>query len=658
VSADPAGSLLERARDAADERRWPDAEDLLTQADRGATLEPDDLELLGRAAYLTGHPDVALGAWERVYGARMTAGDPRGAADAALHVCELHLDAGSLAALHRWLRRAEDLLSDLPESPAHGSYATLIGFASFLVGDADAALAWGRRAAEIGTNLGDAASRVVGRNVEGRALILQGLVEEGLAIIDETTIAAVSGELDPFSAAIVFCSSVCASQSIADLERAEEWTKEMERWCRRNEVGSFHGWCRVHGAEIRRLRGRLAEAESEALHALEEVRTYVRLERGWPLYEIGTIRMRLGDLAGAERAFLEANELGWEPQPGLALLRLAQGDVASAAAEIRDAVEHPSGVQSWERPPNTDIQMAPVFEAQVEIAIADGDLARARAAADELERIAGALGIDSFRASAAVSRARVRLAGGDATEAEAGFRTGADLWSKLGAPYENARARVGLATASRAMGSDERALLELAGARSTFERIGAKRDARTAAALAEEIRPSRKEAPREHRAFVFTDIVRSTDLVELIGDEAWGHLVRWHHATLGELIGEHHGEVVRTTGDGIFVTFGDPRDAIGCAVAIQRALREHRTEHGFSPRVRIGAHAAEATREGDDWSGVEVHAAARIGALAEADEILVSKETAEGAPFEVSEPRSVSLKGIARPLEVVSVSWR
>lgn len=157
---------------------------------------------------------------------------------------------------------------------------------------------------------------------------------------------------------------------------------------------------------------------------------------------------------------------------------------------------------------------------------------------------------------------------------------------------------------------------------------------------------------------MFTDIVRSTDLVELIGDDAWGHLVRWHHATLGELIGEHHGEVVRTTGDGIFVTFADPRDAIGCAVAIQRALREHRTEHGFSPRVRIGAHAAEATREGDDWSGVEVHAAARISALAEADEILVSKETAEGAPFEVSEPRSVPLKGIARPLKVVSVTWR
>jgi class 3 adenylate cyclase len=159
---------------------------------------------------------------------------------------------------------------------------------------------------------------------------------------------------------------------------------------------------------------------------------------------------------------------------------------------------------------------------------------------------------------------------------------------------------------------------------------------------------------------MFTDIVKSTNLVELIGDEAWGHLVRWHNETLASLVASHAGEVVRSTGDGFFVTFDTAAAGIECAVAIQGALDEHRRRHGFSPWVRIGLHQAHATKEGPDWSGVGVHAAARIGALAEAEEILVSKEMAEAArtAYRLSAPRSVSLKGISEPLDVVAVEWR
>ena len=201
--------------------------------------------------------------------------------------------------------------------------------------------------------------------------------------------------------------------------------------------------------------------------------------------------------------------------------------------------------------------------------------------------------------------------------------------------------------------------MELQAARSTFERMGAKLDARSAGRMADEIRPSDAQGARDLRIFMFTDIVKSTDLVELIGDDAWGHLVRWHDATLTSLVSEHRGEVVRTMGDGFFVTFESARNAVECAVEIQRALRDHRRDHGFSPRVRIGLHRAEATREGSDWSGLEVHAAARICALAEGDEILLSGETARDASpeFEFSEPRTVSVKGIVRPLEVASVRW-
>jgi class 3 adenylate cyclase len=159
---------------------------------------------------------------------------------------------------------------------------------------------------------------------------------------------------------------------------------------------------------------------------------------------------------------------------------------------------------------------------------------------------------------------------------------------------------------------------------------------------------------------MFTDIVNSTNLAETIGDEAWGHLLRWHNQKLASLVAEHDGEVVQTTGDGFFVTFDSSRDAIECAIAIQRALEEHRRTSGFSPRVRVGLHLAEASREGTDWAGVGVHAAARVGALAEGDEILVSKVTTEPVQdvFTVSEARSVSLKGISEPVEVVSVEWR
>jgi class 3 adenylate cyclase len=384
------------------------------------------------------------------------------------------------------------------------------------------------------------------------------------------------------------------------------------------------------------------------------------MERGWPLYEIGLIRLRLGDLAGAEEALLEAHELGWDPQPGLALVQLAQGHVEAAAASIRDALDEPSQVLSWERPPNSDFRLVPLLEAQAEIAFVADDLDRARWAAAELERVAGILGTKAFRAMAATARGRVLLMEGDGTTARRNLATGVQLWRELGAPYETARARMALAAAYRMEGMGERALMELKAAGSTFERLGARLDARLAAASAAEIGPPATRSERNERVFMFTDIVKSTNLVEVIGDEAWGHLVRWHNTTMASVVSNHGGEVVRSTGDGFFVTFDDPRQAVECAVAIQRALDDHRREQGFSPVVRIGMHQAEATREGRDWSGVGVHAAARVGSLAEGDEILVTRDTAErsGGAFAFSEPRRVSVKGIIEPLEVVSVEWR
>jgi len=167
-----------------------------------------------------------------------------------------------------------------------------------------------------------------------------------------------------------------------------------------------------------------------------------------------------------------------------------------------------------------------------------------------------------------------------------------------------------------------------------------------------------KEGPhRVEKTFVFTDIEGSTNLVEALGDEAWQGVLRWHNETLRVLFAEHRGQEVVSTGDGFFVGFDSPDDALACAVAIQRRLDEHRRSAGFAPKVRIGLHASGATQIGADFSGKGVHEAARIAAIAEGNEIVASRVTAVDGRFPISEPRTVTLRGTSEPIEIVTVDW-
>ena len=225
--------------------------------------------------------------------------------------------------------------------------------------------------------------------------------------------------------------------------------------------------------KILRLRGSCAEAEEEALDACEELRPYLRRELGWPLTELGRIRQQRGDLAGAEEAFLAAHESGWDPQPGLALVYLAQGKVGAAAVAIRAALEHPSSVPSKELPPNTELRRAPLLAAAVDIELAAGDLQRALSAVDELSQIAATFESKALVASATVARARVQLADGQLADARMAFERAVRLWNEVGAPYETALARMGLAEVQRAQGNDQLAELELRAARATLVRVGA-----------------------------------------------------------------------------------------------------------------------------------------------------------------------------------------
>jgi tetratricopeptide (TPR) repeat protein len=464
-------AVLQRARDAQSRGDWDEAFGLFMEADAGGFLSSVDLPVLAEVAYAAGNLDVTIEAWERAHALSVQSGDEVAAGGAAVRVA-LHLlmDTALMAPVRGWLGRAERLLEGHGETSAHAWFAAARTYERMLTGDLRSARDWAGRAVEIGSKC-DPAACAIGRVAEARLLILAGDVREGLALLDEVGAAMVSADLDPLSTGLVYCELVCALQGLAQYDAAEEWTDVMERWCKTNAIGSLHGRCRVHRAEILRLRGSCDEAETEALAACEELRPYLRRELGWPLTELGRIRLRKGDVDGAERALLAAHRAGWDPQPGLALVELARGEIDAAAASIRNALERPLRVPSKELPPDTELQRAPLLEAQVEIEIAAGDLDRARSAAEELELVAARFQSKALAAGATLARGRLRLAEGDVTEAEESFSDAARLWNDVGAPYEAALARMGLAEALRAGGNEHQADLELHAARTILERI-------------------------------------------------------------------------------------------------------------------------------------------------------------------------------------------
>ena len=218
-----------------------------------------------------------------------------------------------------------------------------------------------------------------------------------------------------------------------------------------------------------------------------------------------------------------------------------------------------------------------------------------------------------------------------------------------------------LGQAHLGVGEETSARMELDAARSVFERLGATPDVLRVDKIAHGVDRPPEGRMRVTKTFMFTDIVTSTDLVGLIGDTAWESLLSWHDRELRSAFAAHSGVEVNHTGDGFFVTFDRVSDAVEAAVAIQRRLAEHRRQHGFAPSVRVGLHTAEATLDGNDYRGQGVHLAARVGAVAEGDEIVISQaalDPVESIPFPVTEGRVVELKGITDPVQVHTIGWR
>jgi class 3 adenylate cyclase len=659
----------ELARAALNRHDWQAAFDMLEAADAAGGLTAEELGLLADAAWWVGRLSESTEARERAFAANLRDGNMEFAAANAAQLSGDSVVKGANSLAAAWLNRGERLLEGRPESFANGLLAVMRGFKEFFDGEIEASLADAERAAGIARRLNDRGLEVFAMNGQGQGLIALGRVQEGLEMLDDAAVAAVSGELEPRTAGVVYCSTIGACAALGDWGRAAQWTEAQDRWCKREQITGFPGMCRLHRAEIKRLRGSWLEAEAEARRASEELQSYMPLAVPAALYEIGEIRLRRGDLAGAEEVLQRAHALGREPEPALSLVRLAAGRTQEAAASIRRAVDNPSRTPSWYwAPPGTSLWRVALLPAQVEIALANGDLGLARQAADELAALSATYSTTSIRASTACAVGTVELAEGRLADAVTSLRSGLDLWTELDAPYEAAGCRMALAQAYAADGDPNRAAMELRAAREVFAALGAlpsvgQADEALAALESSVLGPVGHGAggagARVLKAFMFTDIVDSTRLVEVLGDDGWEHLSRWHDDTLRSLIAQHGGEEVKTIGDGFFAAFAAAADAVRCAVAIQRELVAHRRASGFALNVRIGIHAAEASQRGMDYSGRGVNEAARIGALATGGQILVSASSVTGSsiPYGISEPRTVTLKGISKPVDVVAVEW-
>lgn len=457
---------LEHGRESFDRRAWGEAYAALTRADCAAPLDTADLDRLATAAYLTGREPEFQQILERCYRIHLESGDRACAARRAFWLSVTFMLQGDRGHASAWTARGLRLVDDR-DCVERGYLDVAVAEQQLLDGQLEAAYTAASDALARGERCGDAELIAMARHAQGRTLIQQHQVRAGLQCLDDTMLAAVAGELGPILTGLMYCSVIDACRQVYALDRAREWTAAFSSVCEQQpDMVAFTGTCLVHRAEILQLQGAWPQALTEAGRACAPVEGGLRKPPGAGLYRQAEIHRLCGEFARAEEAYRAASERGFEPQPGLALLRLAQGQTGAACAAARRL----AGAT------RDRVRRAAFLPAHVEIMLACGDLAEARRAGDELCELADALESDALRAVAAQADGAIAIAKGDAHAAIEPLRCALQFWTRFNAPYEAACVRVLLGQACRTLGDDDAAELETQAARRTFEQLGARPD--------------------------------------------------------------------------------------------------------------------------------------------------------------------------------------
>jgi DNA-binding CsgD family transcriptional regulator/tetratricopeptide (TPR) repeat protein len=455
--------LLAQARESFEQHIWGESYRLFEAADRETPLEPEDLEWLATAAYLVGREDDSEACWERAHRAFLERGDREGAARSACWLAVGLQLRGAIAPASGWFARAQHILDEGQlECVVRGMLLIPSAIQRVAQGDPAAGDALFSQAAEIARRYGDRDLACKAAQGRGRALIRLGRVAEGVALLDEAMVAVIAGDVSPRLAGDAYCTVLEGCQEIFDLRRAYEWTTLLTRWCAAQpDLVRYRGECLLYRAEVFQMRGKWDDAARDAQDACELLMS--RPAAGAALYRLGEIHRLRGEFEKAEAAYMQANERGRKPQPGLSLLRLAQGEIAAAAASIRSVL-----LDTRAQPARTRM-----LAAAVEILLAAGDVENARAAATELSTIASAIGASLLNAASAQARGAVLLAEGDVAGAATLLCQASEIWRDLETPYEEAHTCLLMAAVCERRGDQEGRHLEVEAARRLFEQLNA-----------------------------------------------------------------------------------------------------------------------------------------------------------------------------------------